>query len=127
MSHETVYLRAPSVAAAKTDLKAALKNAGIYPYESVFYTDDEGKGQLNPSIIAVHPPGAWTKDDGTVGDHCLINGRTDNEELLSVVMSFEATDPSLAPSEVPDEDKAPNGTSRINAPNTPLRPIATTE
>jgi len=127
MSHETVYLRAPSVGAAKTDLKAALQDAGIDPYESVFYTDDEGNDHLNPSIIAVHPAGAWTKENGDVGDHCLINGRTDDEKLLSVVMSFEATDPSLTPSEVPDEDKAPNGTSRINAPNTPLRPIATTE
>jgi hypothetical protein len=127
MSHETVYLRAPSVAAAKTDLKAALQDAGIDPYESVFYVDDEGNDQLNPAIIAVHPAGAWTKDNGDVGDHCLINGRIDDERLLSVVKSFEATDPSLAPSEVPDEDKAPNGTSRINAPNTPLRPVATTE
>ena len=127
MSHETVYLRAPSAQAAKKDLKAALQAAGVDPYESVFYVDDEGNDQLNPSIIAVHPAGAWMKDDGTVGDHCLINGRTDDKRLLSVVKSFEATDPSLAPSEVSDEDKAPDGTSRIGAPDTPLRPIATTE
>jgi len=127
MSHETVYLRAPSAQAAKKDLKAALQAAGVDPYESVFYADDEGNDQLNPSIIAVHPPKSWRKDNGDLGDHCLINGRTDDKRLLSVVMSFEATDPSLAPSEVPDENKAPNGTSRINAPNTPLRPIATTE
>jgi hypothetical protein len=137
--YETRFFRAPDREAALKDVKAALQNAGIDPYAVALLTDDEGNDAFNAAFVSVHPAGTWYKveptydeegnqtDPGEIGGHCLINFRSDNEDLLSVADSFETTDPNLAPSEVPDEDKAPNGTCRIGPPATPIRPIATTE
>jgi len=136
MAYETKYFRAPTLAAAIADVKSALQDAGLDPYEVALVTDKDGDDAFNTAFVSVHPPGTWYKvpptyedgeevGHGEEGDHCLINFRSDDEDLLSVADSFEMTDPKLAPSEVPDENKAPNGTSRIDAPATPIRPIAT--
>jgi len=139
MPYETKYFRAPDKAGAIADVKSEMQNAGMDPYRRVLLNGPNGD-RFNRAIITVHPAGTWHKvqptfeakdgelvktDPGVVGDHCLLNFRTDDEELLRFVDSFPATDPKLAPSEVADSEKGPNGLSRIDAPATPIRPIAT--
>jgi hypothetical protein len=136
MAHETRYFRAPDKASALTDVKNALEAAGIDPYEVALITDEDGDDAFNTAFVSVHPAGAWYKvrptyedgeqvDAGEEGDHCLINFRSDNQQLLEVADSFPTTDPKTDPADVPDSEKGQNGLSRIDAPATPIRPIAT--
>jgi len=136
MSHETRYFRAPTRADALADVKSALQDAGIDPYEVALVTDENGDDAFNAAFVSVHPAGTWYKvrptfkdgeevDPGKVGDHCLINFRSDDQQLLSVADSFSTTDPKTDPADVPNSEKGENGLSRIDAPATPIRPIAT--
>jgi len=136
MPHETRYFRAPTRADALTDVKSALQDAGLDPYEVALVRGENGDDAFNSAFVSVHPAEMWYKvrptfedgeevDSGEVGDHCLINFRSDNQQLLEVAGSFPATDPKTDPADVPDSEKGKNGLSRINAPATPIRPIAT--
>jgi len=125
------FLRAPDLQSAITDAKNALEAAGIDPFEKMLETDTDGNVVLNETWAVHHPPGSWYAErptessGGTVGGHCLINLRTNDERIAEVVQSFNTTDPKLDPPEVAPENKAPNGLSRIAPPDTPIRPIAT--
>jgi hypothetical protein len=136
MAYETRYFRASSEENALADVKSALEAAGLDPYEVALVTDDDGNDAFNSAFVSVHPVGTWYKirptyedqkevDPGVEGDHCLINFRSDNQQLLGVADSFPTTDPKTNPADVPDSEKGKNGLSRIDAPATPIRPIAT--
>jgi len=136
MAYETKYFRAPDKTSALTDVKNALEAAGIDPYEVALVTCENGSDAFNPAFVSVHEAGTWYKvpptfedgeeaDSGVEGDHCLINFRSDDQQLLEVAGSFPTTDPKTDPSDVPDSEKGQNGLSRIDAPATPIRPIAT--
>jgi hypothetical protein len=136
MAHETFYLRSPDEESAQLDVQDALKAAGIDPSLVLEYEHGSIVG-WNTTMIAAFGPGDWAKqkatydDDGNKtqdridGDHFILTGRTDDEDLKGVIRSFSSSDPKVDPSEVPDVDKAARGLSRINPPDTPERPIAT--
>jgi len=125
------FLRAPDLQSAITDAKNALEAGGADPFDTVLAKDAEGNTVLNETWVIAHESGRWYAEQptdgsvGTAGDDCIINLRTESDEIAAVVESFETTDPKLDPSEVADGNKAPNGLSRIAPPATPIRPIAT--
>jgi len=134
--YQTRYFRAPDRGDALKDVKAALQSAGIDPYAVALVTDEDGGDAFNAAFVSVHPAGTWYKvpptykdgeevDSGKVGTHCLINFRSSDQQLLEVADSFPTTDPKTDPADVPDSEKGKNGLSRIDAPATPIRPIAT--
>jgi len=137
MAHKTFYLRAPDESSAQADIKSILQSQGL-PLSKVFSLDAEGNiTGWNTVIVSPFAVGRWVSkpaeydsdgnkvSDRVMGDHFLLTGRTDDEALKQIVASFEATDPKTKPSDVPAETKAPNGSSRITPPDTPIRPILT--
>jgi len=137
MVHKTFYLRAPDESSARADIKSILELRGL-SLSKVFSLDTEGNiAGWNTVIVSPFAAGRWVStpaeydsdgnktQDRVMGDHFLLTGRTDDEALKEVIKSFAPTDPKTDPTDVPLEDKAPNGLSKINPPSTPIRPILT--
>jgi hypothetical protein len=142
MAHKTYYVRAPDIPSIKADIQSALEAAGIDPFGSgVLEKDTLEDGteviSFDTSTVAAFGPGEWPEQraeydsDGNEtqaridGDHAIVTARTDDPALQDLIEQFQTTGPNLDPSEVPDSNKQPNGTSRIAPPDTPIRPIAT--
>jgi len=137
MTYQTYYFRSPDKPTFISDLKAALQEAGIDPYEERVVIETEDGERLGQGIDVVEP-NRWFEteptyaDDGTVrdqgvrGDYALINVRTDEALFQSFCESFTAFDPALDPNEIDDAEKVGGGSHRVEAPATPVRRFATT-
>ena len=136
--YRVFYFRAPTVQDIIDDLLAVAEARGIDPYAlGVLNTDAEGNAKLHESFWDVAESGRWYEtepeqdqegelvSEGTLGNYAIANLRTDDPTVQQVAESFGTADASLSPSEVADSDKAPNGTSRITDPDSPVRRHAT--
>ncbi len=136
MAHKTYYFRSPNRSTFLSDLKSEMQDAGIDPYAEKAVVETQDGDQLGQGIDLI-PAGQWYEtaptyaDDGklttegTTGDYALINVRTAEEDIQGFCESFDAQDPALSPSEVPDTEKVGGGSHRVEAPQTPVRRFAT--
>jgi len=139
MAYQTFQLRAPDLQTFIDDAKAAIKSAGIDPYAKDMLRKDENGDDVPGQGVDVIKPGRWhiteptfdengeVTDPGEKGDYALINVRTADPEVQAVIESFEPSDASKQPSEIPDHQKIGGGTHRVDGStiDSPVRVFAT--
>ena len=137
--YKTYHLRAPDVATFLSDAKAAIKDAGINPYEKDLLRINEDGDDVPGLGVDVIPAGRWhitepilndagvVTDPGVKGDYALINIRTKDPEVKAVIEGFEPSDADKQPSEIPIEDVVGGGTHRVYSStiDSPVRVFAT--
>jgi len=139
MAYEPYHLRAPDVETFLIDAKAAIESAGIDPYQKDLLRKDENGNDVPGQGVDVIPAGRWyitepthdsdgeVTDFGVKGDYALINIRTADPEVQTVIEGFEPSDADKQPSEIPDKQAIGGGTHRVDSStiDNPVRVFAT--
>jgi hypothetical protein len=139
MAYKTYHLRAPDVATFLTDAKAAIREAGINPYEKGLLSEDENGDDVPGQGVDVIEPGRWhiteptfdenreMIDPGVKGDYALINIRTKDPQVKAIIEGFEPSDADKQPAEIPTEETIGGGTHRVDGEtiDSPVRVFAT--
>jgi hypothetical protein len=125
-NYQTFTLRSPDRGTFIADLKSALSNAGIDPYEKNLLRKDENGEDVINRFLSFIPAGGWwiekpttdsegnLTDTGTSGDYALINGITKDPEIMNLIEGFGASDASTQPSEIASSEKIGGGTHRVD-------------
>lgn len=127
--YQTYTLRSPDRATFIADLKAALSQAGIDPYEKqLLRVGQDGSDEIARFLDVVEAGRWWITEpqwdystdpptktqEGAKGTYLLVNAITTDPELIAFIEGFAASNASKQPSDIADAEKIGGGTHRVD-------------